>query len=78
VRPAIVRVAAVRSSTPSGVWWALFAVILPGRVDHHEIGDRAGQGAAEHLVASREAGRPVTDLVGYSRVVGPEPGRTRP
>jgi len=48
---------------------------VPGRVDHHEVGDRAGQGAAEHPVARREAGHPLTDLVDDSRVVGPEPGR---
>jgi hypothetical protein len=47
----------------------------PDRLDHHEVGDRAGQGAPEHPVAGREAGHPVTDLIDDSRVVGPEPGR---
>ena len=48
---------------------------VPGRLDHHEVGDRAGQGAAEHPVARCEAGHSVTDLVDDPRVVGPEPGR---
>jgi len=46
-----------------------------GQVDHHEVGDRAGQGAPEHPVANREAADPVTDLVDDPGVVGAEPGR---
>src|ERR1700760_4605945 len=48
---------------------------VPGWVDHHEVGDRAGQGAAEYPVARCESGPPVTALVDYSRIVGPESGR---
>ncbi len=47
----------------------------PGRVDHDVVGDRAGQGAAEHPVADREPGHAVTDLVHDAGVVGPEPAR---
>ena len=47
----------------------------PCRVYHHEVGDRAGEGAAEHPVAGREPGHAVTDLVHDPGVVGPEPGR---
>jgi hypothetical protein len=67
-------VAAVRSSTPSGVWWDLARRGPFGRVDHDEVGDRPRQRAPEHPVAHREAAHPVADLVDDARVVGPEAG----
>jgi transcriptional regulator SbtR-like protein len=51
---------------------------VPGRVDHHEVGDRARQGAAEHPVAGREPGRPVTDLVPAILDAGRAAGDLRP
>lgn len=47
----------------------------PCHVYDYVIGDRAGQGAAEHPVAGRELGHAVTDLVHDPGIVGSEPGR---
>ena len=47
----------------------------PCRVYDYVVGDRAGQGAAEHPVAGREPGHAVTSLVHDPGIVGSEPGR---
>src|SRR5260221_138924 len=47
----------------------------PGRVYQDVVGDRAGQGAAEHPVAGREPGHAVTGLVHDPGIVGSESGR---
>jgi hypothetical protein len=47
----------------------------PGHVYDYVVGDRAGQGAAEHPVAGRELGHAVTGLVDDPGIVGSEPGR---
>ena len=44
-------------------------------VYYYVVGDRAGQGAAEHPVAGREPGHAVTGLVHDPGIVGSEPGR---
>ena len=47
----------------------------PCHVYNHVVGDRAGEGAAEHPVAGRELGHAVTNLVHDPGIVGSEPGR---
>src|SRR5439155_20828649 len=42
-------------------------------VYYYVVGDRAGEGAAEHSVAGRELGHAVTDLVHDPGIVGSEP-----
>ena len=47
----------------------------PRHVNYYVVGDRAGEGAAEHPVADRELGHAATELVHDPGIVGSEPGR---
>src|SRR5215469_9459306 len=46
----------------------------PCHVYYYVVGDRAGEGSAEHSVAIRELGHAVTNLVDHPGIVGSEPG----
>ena len=66
----------MRSSTPFGGMVRVAAHRdSPCHVYYYVVGDRAGEGTAEHPVAGRELGHAVTDLVHDPGIVGSEPGR---